>query len=141
MALTYNVTTNISATPEAVWGLLTDVASWREWNPTIIEIDGTIALGEKVTLRPQVNPKRTFSPKVTVFDAPYKMVWSDGMPLGLFKGVRTYTISPPDDGSTTFAMEEVYSGLMSGMIVKSIPDMQPAFDEFASSLKTAAEKS
>ena len=37
-------------------------------------------------------------------------------------------------------MTEVYSGLMAGMITKSIPDLQPSFDEFAVALKAEAEK-
>jgi hypothetical protein len=61
------------------------------------------------------------------------------MPLGLFKGVRTFTLSS-DGSATTFAMREEYSGLMSPMIVKSIPNLQPAFDEFAAALKSRAER-
>jgi hypothetical protein len=37
-------------------------------------------------------------------------------------------------------MREEYSGPMLGMIWKSIPDLGPAFQEFAQSLKRAAEK-
>ena len=67
------------------------------------------------------------------------MVWTGGMPLGLFKGERTYTLVPDRDG-VIFSMTEVYSGPMAGMITKSIPDLQPAFDEFGACLKQAAEK-
>ena len=68
------------------------------------------------------------------------MVWSGGMPLGLFKGVRTYTLSPSSDDGTQFKMREGYTGSMLGMIWKSIPDLGPAFQEFAQSLKREAEK-
>ncbi len=37
-------------------------------------------------------------------------------------------------------MEEIFDGLFSGMITKSIPDLSPAFDEFAACLKARAEK-
>jgi hypothetical protein len=36
-------------------------------------------------------------------------------------------------------MEEVFDGLMAGVIGKSIPDLQPVFDEFAACLKARAE--
>jgi hypothetical protein len=36
-------------------------------------------------------------------------------------------------------MREVYSGVMAPMITGSIPDLQPAFDEFAAALKRQAE--
>jgi hypothetical protein len=67
------------------------------------------------------------------------MVWWDGMPLGLFKGVRTFQITPKD-GGIEFSMEEVYSGLMAPMITKSIPDMTESFELFADGLKNEAEK-
>jgi hypothetical protein len=66
-------------------------------------------------------------------------VWSGGMPLGLFKGERTFTLTPTRGGDVEFSMSEVFSGPLAGLIGKSIPDLQPAFDEFAASLKRRAE--
>ena len=37
-------------------------------------------------------------------------------------------------------MREEYTGPLLGMIWKSIPDLGPSFEEFASGLKAAAEK-
>ena len=136
---TYTVTRSIAAPPHTVWALLTDGPSWNEWNPTIVSFDGTIALGHKVKLVSTVNPKRAFTLKVDEMEAPKRMVWSDGMPLGLFKGVRTYTLAMSGDGGTEFTMEESYSGLLSGLISKSIPDMTESFGQFADGLKAAAE--
>jgi hypothetical protein len=62
------------------------------------------------------------------------------MPLGLFKGERTFTLSPELNGQVEFYMREEYTGLLSPLIARSIPDLQPAFAEFASDLKQAAEK-
>jgi hypothetical protein len=61
------------------------------------------------------------------------------MPLGLFKGERTYTIDKQAAG-VQFGMTEVYSDIMSGMITKKIPDLQPSFDEFAAALKAKVEE-
>jgi hypothetical protein len=36
-------------------------------------------------------------------------------------------------------MQEVFSGLFSPMIERSLPDLQPAFDEFAADLERRAE--
>jgi hypothetical protein len=69
-------------------------------------------------------------------------VWRGGMPIGaLFKGERTYRIVAKGADQVEFSMEEIFDGLMAPLITKSIPDMQPAFDEFAACLKTEAEKS
>ena len=136
---TYAVTRPIAASPDAVWAVLADGSSWSEWNPTIISFEGTIALGEKVKLVSTVNPKRAFSLNVVEMVAPKRMVWSDGMPLGLFKGVRTYELTPTDGGGTEFTMEESYSGILAGMITKTIPDMTESFEQFADGLKVAVE--
>jgi hypothetical protein len=65
-------------------------------------------------------------------------VWSGAMPLGLFKGERVFELVPRS-GGVAFSMREEYTGAMAGMITKSIPDLQPAFDEFAACLKARAE--
>lgn len=61
------------------------------------------------------------------------------MPLGLFRGVRTFEVAPRVDGSSDFTMTEVYSGLWAPLITKSIPDMTDSFEMFADGLKAAAE--
>jgi hypothetical protein len=136
----FSTTTLIHAAPEAVWRVLTDACRWTEWNTTIDKIEGRIAPGEKVTVQVKINPGRAFPVTVSEFVPNERMVWTGGMPLGLFKGVRTYTLTPRDKDATEFAMREEYSGLMAPLIGKSIPDLQPAFDEFAAALKKAAER-
>ena len=61
------------------------------------------------------------------------------MPLGLFKGVRTFTLTPENGGATKFVMREEFSGPMLPMIWGSMPDLAPSFEQFASGLKERAE--
>jgi hypothetical protein len=139
MATSYAVERIIDARPDRVWSLLTDAAAYPDWNPSVLSLQGRIAVGEKIKLVSLVNPKRTFSLTVTEMDQPRKMVWADGMPLGLFRGVRTYALRPHGDGSTAFSMEEVFSGPLAPLITKAIPDMTDSFTQFADGLKKAAE--
>ena len=136
--LEFSSSIDIQAPPEVVWGLLTDTATYPDWNTTVVSIDGTIALGEKLKVVSTVDPKRAFKLKVSELTAPNTMIWSSGMPMGLFKGVRTFNVAAEGAGST-FSMHEVFSGPMSGLIAKSIPDLTPSFEEWAQALKTAAE--
>lgn len=135
----YAVTREIHAKPEAIWELLTDAEAYPNWNPAVLGIEGRIASGERIELTSVVDPKRSFKLKVTEFSPPHSMVWADGMPFGLFKGVRTYRLEPQAGGRTTFSMEEEFSGLLEPMISKSIPDMTESFELFADGLKRAAE--
>jgi hypothetical protein len=67
------------------------------------------------------------------------MTWSEGM-APMFRGVRTFTLTPAADGSTEFAMKEELAGLMLPMIKGSLPDFAPVFEAYASDLKRAAEQ-
>ncbi len=133
--------TTIQAAPEAIWRILTDAPGYPSWNTTVSSIDGRIALGEKVTVHAKVAPGRAFPINVVAFDAPKRMVWRGGMPLGLFRGERIFELRPTDAGGVEFAMREDYTGWLAPLITKSIPDLQPEFDEFASCLKARAERS
>jgi hypothetical protein len=133
--------TMIRATPEAVWALLSDAAGYPSWNTTLTKLEGTIALGNNLAVHAKIAPERAFPVKVTALEAPHKMVWTGGAPLKfIFRGVRTFTLTPAGNDSVEFTMEEVFDGLFAKAIGKSIPDLQPAFDEFAACLKARAER-
>jgi hypothetical protein len=131
----------MAAAPDRVWSLLVDLPSWTTWNPTIVSVEGDVAPGGRVRLVTKVSPKRTFVLGVTDLEPPRRMVWSSGMPLGLFRGTRTYALTPTADGTgTDFAMTEVYTGALAGLVSRSIPDLGPSFEVFAESLRAAAEQ-
>jgi uncharacterized protein YndB with AHSA1/START domain len=134
----YEATSTIDASPEAVWAVLSDAAAWPSWDSGVTAVEGRVAEGEKVTVRSEVAPGRAFPVKVTALESPRRMQFSGGMPLGLFRGVRTYSLEP-DGGATAFRMREEYSGPMLGLIWRSMPDLQPSFDRFAAGLKRRVE--
>jgi len=128
----------IRAPAERIWALLTDAPRFPRWNSTVTRLDGEIALGSKLALTVPIAPKRTFRPRVTKLDPNREMIWSDGF-APMFRGVRTFTLTPLPDGTSEFAMTEVFSGLMLPMIRRSLPDFAPAFEAYAADLKRAAE--
>jgi hypothetical protein len=132
------VSTTILASPERVWRLLTDAAAFPRWNSTVTSIEGEIAEGRTLKVRVPSAPSRVFKPKVARLLPAQLMIWSDGM-APMFKGVRTFTLTPNADGSTEFSMREEFSGLMLPMIKGSLPDFAPVFEAYAADLKRAAE--
>jgi hypothetical protein len=135
-----SIRTTIQASPGAIWALLTDAAAFPRWNSTVTSIEGEIAEGRTLKLKVPAAPKRVFKPKVSRVEADRSMVWSDGM-APMFKGVRTFTLTPNADGSTEFSMKEEFSGLMLPLIKGSLPDFAPVFEAYAQDLKRAAEAS
>jgi uncharacterized protein YndB with AHSA1/START domain len=106
----YAATAMIEASPEAIWAILTDAPDYNQWDSGVERVDGRIAPGEKIKVVSKANPGRDFPVTVTEFAPAQRMTWTGGIPLGLFKGVRTFELSPQGDGATKFAMREEYTG-------------------------------
>lgn len=138
--LAYAVAIDVRATPERIWGLLTDAQAFPRWNSTVSRIGGDIAPGNRLELQVPIAPNRTFKPRVAEFEPCRRMVWRDGM-APMFTGVRTFTLTPNGSGMTRFAMAETFAGLMLPLIKGSLPDFGPVFEQYAIDLKTAAERS
>jgi hypothetical protein len=134
----YEASAYIESAPDRVWSVLADAAAWPSWDSGVTKVDGSMALGQKLTISVEANPGRAFPVKVTELAAPGRIVLRGGMPLGLFTGARTYTLAP-DGAGTRFTMREEYSGPLAGLISRSIPDLGPSFRRFADGLKQRAE--
>jgi hypothetical protein len=135
----YDATATIKASPEAIWAILTDAPGYQAWDSGIERVEGSIAPGNRLKVVSKANPGRAFPVKVTEFPPGQRMTWSGGMPLGLFKGVRTFVLSPQGDGATTLNVREEYTGPLLPMIWRTIPDLGPSFEQFVTGLKRRAE--
>lgn len=136
----FATTIDINASAERVWALLVNADDYPRWNTTVTKVEGTIAQGQTIKVFAKISPGRAFPVKVSQFDRPRLMVWTGGMPLGLFKGERVFSLTATPDGATRVSMVEEFTGLLAPLITKTIPDLQPAFDEFAAALKREAER-
>jgi len=130
----------ISATPQEIWDILVDAEAYPTWDSGVVSVDGHIGAGETITVHAAINPGRAFPVKVSEFEPPTRMRWTGGMPLGLFVGERTFTLTPSEDDGTAFHMREEYHGPLTAAMWRSIPDLQPSFAQFANGLKTRAEQ-
>lgn len=128
----------IAASPEHVWAIMTDGPGITSWDSGILRIEGRFAPGERIKLVSAVNPGRTFPLRVTGWEPPRRLELSGGMPLGLMRGVRTYTLNSRE-GRTEFSVREVFSGPLWPLVRRSIPDLQPSIDQYARGLKARAE--
>ena len=113
----YDASSTIQASPDTIWGILTDAPNYSAWDSGVIRVEGRIAQGETIRVVSSANPGRTFPVKVTEFQPGRRMVWSGGMPLA-----------------------EEYAGPLLGMIWKSMPDLGPSFNQFVAGLKSRAER-
>ncbi len=132
-----SVAVSISAPAAKIMELLTDASNFSTWNSTVLSVDGIIKQGETIKLVSTLDPKRTFKLKVAE-QTPTSLVFKDGF-APMFSGVRTFKLTPKQDGSTDFSMTEVFKGIMLPMIKSSLPDFKENFEQYASDLKKASE--
>lgn len=135
----YQAEATIQAPPEAVWSVLTDAARYPDWDSGVVRVEGAIALDAKIKVVSAVNPGRAFPVRVADLTTNERMMWRGGMPLGLFKGVRTFTLTPQGDGVTKLELREEFSGPLLPLIWRSMPDLGPSLEQFAAGLKSQAE--
>lgn len=136
--LHYDIQDIIHAPPEQVWALLTDAAQFPSWNQGVRQIQGTISSGQKITVHTTISTQ-AFPVKVSVMEPLRRMVWTGGMPLGLFRGERTFELEPHGESSTMFYMKEEFSGPMLVFMKRTIPDLTPSFRLYVEGLKHALE--
>jgi len=129
---------DIAAPVARVWHVLTEKMPKAPEPYGILKLEGQIAPNARITLWSEVTPQRAFALKVSVLEAPTTMVWTGGMPLGLFTGTRRFRIKDTAPGCT-FDMEEVFTGPLARLICRSMPDLTPSFTKFAKTLKEKAE--
>jgi hypothetical protein len=135
----YAVAEMIRAGPEMVWEVLADLPGWSAWNTAIVRTKGVLTAGARVAVEAMANPGRALPVRIVELEPGRRMVWTAGLPFGLFHAKRTFTVEPKD-GGTLFEMVEEYSGVFADPITKRIPDLQASFEEFARCLRTEAER-
>ena len=136
--LSYEAGAEIDAPVDVVWSVLTNGQGYPDWDSGVTRVEGRIVGGGKIKVFAEISPDRAFPVKVSLQE-PGTMTWTGGMPLGLFKGVRTFTLEAAESG-TRFHTREEFTGPLVGMISKSMPDLQPSFDRLAAGLKAEAER-
>jgi hypothetical protein len=128
----------IQAGAPSIWRLLTDAENFPRWNSTVTRIEGQIREGERLRLHVR-DTDRAFAPMVSGVVPNQRMIWTGGF-SPVFKGVRTFELHACGDGTTDFAMEERFAGLVLPLARRSMPDFGPVFARFATDLKREAER-
>ena len=78
----YSTSISINATQESVWKILSDVAHWREWTPTVTKVEVLDSPELKLNnrykvLQPKLQPAVW---TVTVLTPPSNFTWESKMP-------------------------------------------------------------
>ena len=136
----YEAVTRIEASPADVWALLTDVASWRDWDSGVDRVEGRVALGEQLTVYATMIRTRPFTVTVTEIRPREAMRWRAGLPFGVATIERTYFLDAQEDGGTVLTVREDHTGPLAGLLDRSTPDLNPSFRQFCAGIKQRTER-
>ena len=142
MALHLTTSTEIDASPEAVWAVLSDLPSYPSWNPFIREASGQLAAGERLDLRMQPDGGRAmrFRPTVLKAEPGRELRWLGRLVApGVFDGEHRFAIEPTAGGSR-LTQEERFTGILVPLLAKGLRKRTlPAFEQMNEAVKERAE--
>ena len=134
----------ISASPEDVWQILSDVDKWQDWSPIINKSSGSLTLGNTIEIT--MVGKETgkdgpqYSPKIVELESKKSFRWRAHMIAGfIFTNDKVFELYQTQTG-TRVVHKEIFSGLLApvfkGQMEKGVP---PMLDSMNQALKQLVE--
>jgi hypothetical protein len=135
-----SATIDIDAALPEVWAVLTDLSSYREWNPLFVDAAGNVAVGQRITLRskhPANGRLMTVKPKITAALPGTELRWTSRLP-GIISGEHSFTLTATDSG-TRVVQSETFQGLLTRFSGKTFANAEASFQALNQALKQRAE--
>lgn len=139
---TLSSTIEISASPDAVWAVLTDQSAFPEWNPFITTFAGELALGERlqVQIAPPGRRGMTFRPRVTAVEPGHRLEWLGRFVMrGLFDGRHSFELVALPDSGTRLIQSETFSGLLVRLSGSMLDSTLEGFEAMNEAVKQRVE--
>ena len=135
----------INSYPESVWRILTDFATYDQWNPFINKIIGVPREGSKIDIHIESpsGKNRKYSPRITKVEEGRELRWVGKSSLpGFLNAEHIFTIEELQPGRVRFIQREVFDGLHTRLFGKSVDtDVRQGFQDMNGALKKRAERS
>jgi hypothetical protein len=115
--------TAIEGTADEVWRVLSDFASYPEWNPGMEQVQGDAKVGTRLHIRFRLNGGRvmTMKPTVLVAEPGRELRWLGRLLMpGIFDGEHRFEIDETAPGRVRFVQGERFKGLMVPFLRKLI---------------------
>jgi len=133
----------IQASAERVWQILTDFASFPNWNPFIRRANGEPRIGAQleVFLQPSGARGMTFRPEVLKAEPNHELRWLGHLLVpGLFDGEHIFIIEPLGANRVRFVQREIFTGLLVPLFMRWLnTGTLRGFEEMNHALKIRAE--
>src|SRR5208282_826034 len=130
----------IAATPDRVWTVLADLASYPQWNPVFRRASGQCTVGNRITFtstQPVTGHTMTVKVKVLTAEPATELRWTSSV-LGLMNSERSFTLSPAN-GGTRLMQTGSYRGIFTRFPAKTISRIQVSCEAINEAIKQRAE--
>ncbi|RCJ24922.1 hypothetical protein A6S26_17095 [Nostoc sp. ATCC 43529] len=117
------VETDIYASADRVWKILTDFNQFPNWNPFIKKVEGDLREGCKLKLSVELPSGKTaiFQPILTKVVEKSNLIWLSRFIIpGLFDGEHIFEIKSKGNNIVSFVQRERYSGLFVPLFWKNL---------------------
>jgi hypothetical protein len=135
----------INSYPEGVWRILTDFATYDQWNPFINKIIGVPTEGSKIDIHIESpsGKNRKYSPRITKVEEGRELRWVGKSSLpGFLNAEHIFTIEERQPERVRFTQREIFNGLLTRLFGKSVDtDVRQGFQDMNDALKKRAERS
>ena len=141
MPVTISATIEIAATPERVWAVLADLASYSQWHPFFRGVSGQLSPGSTIaitTTHPTTDRAMTVKVKVLTVEPATELRWQSNV-LGLMRNTRSFSLSPITGGTELAQSETYYQGLLVRFPAKTLTRIQDSFEAINQAIKRQAE--
>jgi hypothetical protein len=135
-------TIEIEASPAEVWAVLTDTASFPDWNPFVTALKGELRVGARlsVTIAPPGRRSTTFRPTVLAAEPPRELRWLGRVLVpGLFDGEHSFRLEPTAAGGTRLTQAESFSGILVRPFGGNLDSTEVGFKQMNEAVKARAE--
>jgi hypothetical protein len=134
----------IQASAEQVWQILTDFASFPQWNPFIRQAKGEAKAETRleIYIQPSGTKGMTFKPLVLNAEPNRELRWLGHLLMsGLFDGEHIFTIETLEPNHVRFIQHEIFTGLLVPLFASKLDsDTRRGFEEMNHALKARAEQ-
>lgn len=115
------VSVHVSA--ERLWEVLTDIASYAEWNPYLISGEGVVQEKKRLKIGLKIDQGHAFfeKPRIKMIDQPVMLKWKSMLYIpGVFDKERTFEVVPDGPHKSTFIHTEIWSGFTEAKVYEKL---------------------
>ncbi|MEV0402547.1 SRPBCC domain-containing protein [Actinoallomurus sp. NPDC050550] len=144
---TIEAVTDVAASPQRVWEVLTDFPRYPMWTTYIRELRGRAEVDTRLRLVLGPPDRKPYVVDVPVLEATpgVRLAWAAvipgaaWLPHAIYTGVHEFLLAAQPDGGTRLTHREYFSGLLARLVKEGPRGGDEGFEAFNQALKRRAE--